>query len=72
MADGGVNAGAVLQNVLGSEHAGGHDMIAGGRIRLLSRGVPWQAEAEQVKLRLLEAVGAAGIEGVPLGRQTTR
>jgi nanoRNase/pAp phosphatase (c-di-AMP/oligoRNAs hydrolase) len=67
-----VNAGAVLQNVLGSEHAGGHDMIAGGRIRLLSRGVPWQAEAEQVKLRLLEAVGAAGIEGVPLGRQTTR
>jgi nanoRNase/pAp phosphatase (c-di-AMP/oligoRNAs hydrolase) len=67
-----VNAGAILQNVLGSEHAGGHDMIAGGRIRLVSPNGPWIVEAERVKQRLLDAVGAAGSEGVPLGRQTTR
>jgi hypothetical protein len=29
-----VNAGDLLQRVLGSDHAGGHDMIAGGRIAL--------------------------------------
>ena len=32
-----VNAGDVLQQVLGSRWAGGHDMIAGGRIRILRR-----------------------------------
>lgn len=64
-----VNAGAILQTVLGSEHAGGHDMIAGGRIHLPSSGEPWRAAAERVKRRLLEAVGAAAAPGQPLARE---
>jgi nanoRNase/pAp phosphatase (c-di-AMP/oligoRNAs hydrolase) len=64
-----VNAGTILQQVLGSEHAGGHDMIAGGRVQLASSGEPWRAEAGRVKQRLLDAVGVAGTEGQPLGAE---
>jgi nanoRNase/pAp phosphatase (c-di-AMP/oligoRNAs hydrolase) len=66
-----VNAGALLQRVLGSEHAGGHDMIAGGRVRLRSPGEPWRSAADRIKERLLEAVGAAGTTGEPLGQSPT-
>jgi nanoRNase/pAp phosphatase (c-di-AMP/oligoRNAs hydrolase) len=62
-----VNAGAVLQGVLGSEHAGGHDMIAGGRLRLAAGPPSWRQEAERVKQRLLDAIGAGAAPGEPLG-----
>jgi nanoRNase/pAp phosphatase (c-di-AMP/oligoRNAs hydrolase) len=53
-----VNAGAILQKVLGSDHAGGHDMIAGGRIVVPEHG-DWQDTARGVRERLLEAIGAS-------------
>lgn len=52
-----VNAGAVLQEVLGSDHAGGHDMIAGGRIAVPKQG-GWEGPAAGVRERLLKAIGA--------------
>jgi hypothetical protein len=53
-----VNAGAILQAVLGSDHAGGHDMIAGGRIGVPQHG-SWEDVADGVRTRLLEAIGAS-------------
>jgi nanoRNase/pAp phosphatase (c-di-AMP/oligoRNAs hydrolase) len=61
-----VNAGSILQRVLGSEHAGGHDMIAGGRIRLAAGGRSWREQGEQVRARLLQEVGAPAGPGTPL------
>jgi hypothetical protein len=55
------NAGDLLQGVLGSDHAGGHDMIAGGRIALPG-GADWMATAVAVRGRLLDAVGVADSE----------
>jgi len=54
-----VNAGDVLQGVLGSDHAGGHDMIAGGRLAL-SAGADWHATAAGIRDRLVAAVGLPG------------
>jgi len=51
-----VNAGDILQQVLGSDHAGGHDMIAGGRVALAA-GADAAAAAERIRDRLIEAVG---------------
>jgi nanoRNase/pAp phosphatase (c-di-AMP/oligoRNAs hydrolase) len=51
-----VNAGDLLQRVLGSDHAGGHDMIAGGRIALPA-GADWEEVAARVRGRLIAAVG---------------
>ena len=51
-----VNAGDILQRVLGSDHAGGHDMIAGGRM-LLPQGTDWREVAARVRGRLVAAVG---------------
>ena len=51
-----VNAGDLLQQVLGSDHAGGHDMIAGGRIAIPA-GADWQEAAARVRGRLIAAVG---------------
>ncbi|MGD9764949.1 MAG: bifunctional oligoribonuclease/PAP phosphatase NrnA [Candidatus Binatia bacterium] len=56
-----VNAGDVLQSVLGSDHAGGHDMIAGGRLAL-PPGADWRAAAAAVRGRLLSAVGVPASE----------
>jgi nanoRNase/pAp phosphatase (c-di-AMP/oligoRNAs hydrolase) len=58
------NAGDVLQQVLGSRWAGGHDMIAGGRTRI-DGGGPEAASraADQIRIRLLEALGASGVAG---------
>ncbi|MGH7790086.1 MAG: DHH family phosphoesterase [Candidatus Binatia bacterium] len=53
-----VNAGDLLQRVLGSDHAGGHDMIAGGRVALPAGG-DWDETAARVRGRLVAAVGMA-------------
>ena len=56
-----VNAGDVLQKVLGSRWAGGHDMIAGGRTRLAGTSPEAvAAAADHVRTRLLAALGNAG------------
>lgn len=59
-----VNAGDVLQQVLGSRWAGGHDMIAGGRTRLdgTSPGEVATA-ADTVRARLLATLGSGGSAG---------
>ena len=51
-----VNAGDLLQRVLGSEHAGGHDMIAGGRIAL-PPGADWEEAAARLRGRVVAVVG---------------
>ena len=51
-----VSAGDILQRVLGSDHAGGHDMIAGGRLALPVGG-DWREPAARVRGRLVAAVG---------------
>lgn len=51
-----VNAGDLLQRVLGSDHAGGHDMIAGGRIAL-PPGADWEEAAARLRGRVVAAVG---------------
>jgi nanoRNase/pAp phosphatase (c-di-AMP/oligoRNAs hydrolase) len=51
-----VNAGDILRQVLGSDHAGGHDMIAGGRL-VLPAGADWRAAATRIRGRLVAAVG---------------
>jgi nanoRNase/pAp phosphatase (c-di-AMP/oligoRNAs hydrolase) len=62
-----VNAGDVLQRVLGSRWAGGHDMIAGGRMRVNGSGPEAAAvAADQVRTRLLAALEATGVAGRPL------
>ena len=65
-----VNAGDVLQQVLGSRWAGGHDMIAGGRTRLVGTSPEAvAAAAADVRTRLLAALGngdGAGSVGRPL------
>ena len=60
-----VNAGELLQGVLGSEHAGGHDMIAGGRIPL-SAGADWQEAAAGLKSRVVAAMGMSQAQPVRL------
>lgn len=61
-----VNAGDLLQRVLGSKSAGGHDMIAGGRIPVGTDPESRQRAAAVVRDRLLAEVGVAGVEGRPL------
>ena len=51
-----VSAGELLQRVLGSDHAGGHDMIAGGRIALAPN-ADWEEVAARIRSRLVLAVG---------------
>ena len=51
-----LNAGDILQKVLGSRSAGGHDMIAGGRIRVEEGGVGMEKMAVRIKDRLLKAL----------------
>ena len=62
-----VNAGDVLQQVLGSRWAGGHDMIAGGRTRIEGTG-PDAAKvaAEGVRARLLAALAIGDVPARPL------
>lgn len=55
-----INAGDLLQRVLGSKSAGGHDMIAGGRVRVDEGGVAMEKTAVRIKDRLLKALGVEG------------
>ncbi|MCW5893666.1 MAG: bifunctional oligoribonuclease/PAP phosphatase NrnA [bacterium] len=60
-----VNAGELLQRVLGSKSAGGHDQIAGGRIPIGTEGEARQRAAAVVRDRLLAELGVSS-EGRPL------
>jgi nanoRNase/pAp phosphatase (c-di-AMP/oligoRNAs hydrolase) len=51
-----INAGELLRKVLGSKSAGGHDMIAGGRVRVAEGGVAAEKIAVRIKDRLLKAL----------------
>ncbi len=58
------NAGEVLQQVLGSRWAGGHDMIAGGRMHVNGAGpTATAAAATQVRERLLAALAMPNVAG---------
>lgn len=56
------NAGEVLQKVLGSRSAGGHDMIAGGKLRIEGNGLEREKVAVRVKERFLRRVGVESAE----------
>ena len=60
------NAGDVLQRVLGAKSAGGHDMIAGGRVPLTADPAERVKAACDVRARLLVALGVALEHGKPL------
>jgi nanoRNase/pAp phosphatase (c-di-AMP/oligoRNAs hydrolase) len=60
-----VNAGEILQRVLGSKLAGGHDQIAGGRIPVGTEPEARSRAAAAVRDRLLVELGV-GDEGRPL------
>jgi len=61
-----VNAGDLLQRVLGSRSAGGHDMIAGGRLRVGEDPAARERAAAMVRDRLLGALGVDPAIGQPL------
>jgi len=60
------NAGEILQRVLGSKSAGGHDQIAGGRIPVGSEPEARQRAARVVRDRLLEQLGVHEADSRPL------
>lgn len=61
-----VNAGELLQRVLGARSAGGHDMIAGGRLLLPAGTADRERIVRAVRDRLLAALGVAGVAPQPL------
>jgi nanoRNase/pAp phosphatase (c-di-AMP/oligoRNAs hydrolase) len=61
-----MNAGDLLQKVLGSKSAGGHDMIAGGRIRVDEGGVAMEKTAVRIKDRLIKSLGVDASNPKPL------
>ena len=61
-----VNAGDLLQRVLGSRSAGGHDMIAGGRLAVGEDPAAHERAAAMVRDRLLSALGVDPACGQPL------
>ena len=62
-----VNAGDLLRRVLGSDQAGGHDMTAGGRVRVNGTGAKAAAAvAAGIQERLLAILGASGAPALPL------
>jgi nanoRNase/pAp phosphatase (c-di-AMP/oligoRNAs hydrolase) len=61
-----VNAGEILQRVLGSKLAGGHDQIAGGRIGVGPDLAAHEKAAAGVRDRLLQALGVDAKRGQPL------
>jgi nanoRNase/pAp phosphatase (c-di-AMP/oligoRNAs hydrolase) len=63
-----VNAGDLLQRVLGSKSAGGHDMIAGGRIHVGENPAERERAVDAVRARLLRALGVDAARGEPLVR----
>jgi nanoRNase/pAp phosphatase (c-di-AMP/oligoRNAs hydrolase) len=61
-----VNAGDLLQRVLGSKVAGGHDMIAGGRLQIGDDPAALERAGAMVRDRLLAALGVDAVSGQPL------
>jgi nanoRNase/pAp phosphatase (c-di-AMP/oligoRNAs hydrolase) len=61
-----INAGETLRKALGSKSAGGHDMIAGGRVRVEEGGIAIEKIAVKIKERLLKALGEKGATAKPL------
>jgi nanoRNase/pAp phosphatase (c-di-AMP/oligoRNAs hydrolase) len=62
-----VNAGDLLRRVLGSDQAGGHDMTAGGRVRVNGAGPEAAAVvAAGIQERLLAILGSSGAPALPL------
>jgi len=61
-----VNAGDLLQRVLGSRSAGGHDQIAGGRLAVGDDPAAHERAAAMVRDRLLSALGVDPACGQPL------
>ena len=61
-----MNAGDLLQKVLGAKSAGGHDMIAGGRIAVGEDPAAHERAAAMVRDRLLSALGVDPACGQPL------
>jgi len=61
-----LNAGELLQRVLGSRSAGGHDMIAGGRLSVGEDPAARERAAAMVRDRLLGALGVDPAVGQPL------
>lgn len=60
------NAGELLRGVIGSDHAGGHDMIAGGRIEVGPDADRWRRAVAVVRDHLLRGLGVADSAGTPL------
>jgi hypothetical protein len=61
-----MNAGDLLQKVLGAKSAGGHDMIAGGRVRVDEGGVAMEKTAVRIKDRLIKSLGVDASNPKPL------
>ncbi len=61
-----INAGDLLQRVLGSKSAGGHDMIAGGRLLVGEDPAAREQAAAMVRDRFLAALGIDPASGQPL------
>jgi nanoRNase/pAp phosphatase (c-di-AMP/oligoRNAs hydrolase) len=60
------NAGDLLQRILGAKSAGGHDMIAGGRVPLAADPAERVKAACDVRGRLLRELGVEAEHGKPL------
>jgi len=60
------NAGELLQKVLGARSAGGHDMIAGGRVPLPDDPPGRERMALAVRDRVLRTLGGARAKAQPL------
>jgi nanoRNase/pAp phosphatase (c-di-AMP/oligoRNAs hydrolase) len=61
-----VNAGEILQKVLGSSSAGGHDMIAGGRISVATKGIGIEKAAVRIKDKLLRVLKVSSADAYDL------
>jgi nanoRNase/pAp phosphatase (c-di-AMP/oligoRNAs hydrolase) len=61
-----VNAGDLMQRVLGNRSAGGHDMIAGGRLEIGDDAAARERAAAMVRDRLLGALGVDSACAQPL------
>ncbi len=58
-----VNAGDILRKAVGGKLAGGHDMMAGGRVRVEEAGLGFEKAAMRVKDRLLKTLGNEDLTG---------
>jgi len=66
-----LNAGKMIRQIVGSRGtAGGHDMIAGGRVDLEGR--DWEEVARSLTKRILEALGRTAQSGGPIVSPSSR